>query len=215
MKESDGNMSNPKTDENIANSDTPKKKGKTKIIILAISAMALLGGGGAAAGFYVAGSAGHKAEDPNKPKLAKRGEASAATTVEANTDAAGPKNDAQLSGRGVPDTPVDPTGYQATYYKIEAPFTSNLKDSDSFVQVSLGISTYYDNRVIQNVQAHEMALRSAVILALSQQDELVLSTPVGKEILQTTLTKAFNRTLREKTGFGGIDNVYFTSLVVQ
>ncbi len=215
MMESDGDMSNAKIKDKNADGEAPKKKGKGKTIIIVIAAIALLGGGGAAAGFYVAGSAGHKAEDPNRPKLAKRGEDSGAKTAKVEAADDGPKNDAQLSGRGLPDTPADPTGYQATYYKIEAPFTSNLKDSDSFVQLSLGISTYYDDRVIQNVQAHEMALRSAVILALSEQDELVLSTPAGKEMLQTTLTKAFNLTLREKTGFGGIDNVYFTSLVVQ
>jgi flagellar protein FliL len=193
----------------------PKKKGKAKILILGMAALALIGGGGAALGFYVAGNAAHKAEDPNKPKLSKRGAETAAKTVEPEKDAGGPKMDAQLNGRGLPDTPADPTGYQATYYKIETPFTSNLKESDSFIQLSLGIATYYDERVIQNVQAHEMALRSAVILALSQQDELILATPAGKAMLQDQLTKAFNQTLREKTGFGGIDNVYFTSLVVQ
>jgi flagellar protein FliL len=186
-----------------------------KMLMLGFGALLLLGGGGAAAGYFVAGKASHKAEDPNKPKLVKRGEESAAKTVETDKEASGPKNDAQLSGKGVPDTPANATAYQATYYKIEAPFTSNLKDSDSYIQLSLGIATYYDERILQNVQAHEMALRSAVILALSEQDELLLSTPSGKAELQAKLTKAFNRTLREKTGFGGIDNVYFTSLVVQ
>lgn len=199
----------------VPDSAAPKKKGKAKLMIVGIAALTLIGGGGAALGFYIAGNATHAAEDPNKPKLSKRGAETAAKTVESEKEAAGPKVDAQLNGKGMPDTPADPRGYQATYYKIETPFTSNLKESDSFIQLSLGIATYYDDRIIQNVQAHEMALRSAVILALSQQDDLTLSTPQGKEMLQAQLTKAFNQTLREKTGFGGIDNVYFTSLVVQ
>jgi flagellar FliL protein len=54
-----------------------------------------------------------------------------------------------------------------------------------------------------------------VLLQLAEQDPMTLSTPQGKAALQRTLTDAMNRTLRERTGFGGIDNVYFTSLVVQ
>jgi flagellar protein FliL len=208
-------MAKPK-DENAADANSaPAKKSKKKIIISAISALLVLGGGGAAIGYYAGGSKAHKAEDPNRPKLTKRGQESGAKTAEPQEKDDGPKSDAQLSGKGLPDTPADPRGYQATYYKIETPFTSNLKDSDSFIQMSLGISTYYDERVIQNVQAHEMALRSAVILTLAQQDAMLLSTPAGKEYLQQQLTHSFNATLRQKTGFGGIDNVYFTSLVVQ
>ena len=33
--------------------------------------------------------------------------------------------------------------------------------------------------------------------------------------LQRQLTAAINDVLRDKEGFGGIDNVYFTSLVIQ
>ncbi len=203
-------MSKAKADEA---GDSPKKKGKGKLMLI-ILAILLVGAGAGAGGYVLAGGGVHGKEDPNKPKLTKRGDESGAKTSEGGKDD-GPKSDAPLAGKGLPDTPADPSGYQATYYKIEAPFTSNLKDSDSFVQLSLGIATYYDERVIQNVQAHEMALRSAVLLVLSEQDELILATPQGKELLQDQLTKAFNRTLREKTGFGGIDNVYFTSLVVQ
>jgi len=34
-------------------------------------------------------------------------------------------------------------------------------------------------------------------------------------MLQRDLTQAINDVLRQKEGFGGIDNVYFTNLVIQ
>ena len=37
----------------------------------------------------------------------------------------------------------------------------------------------------------------------------------GKEKLQQRLTKAINEALEEREGFGGVDNVYFRSFIVQ
>jgi flagellar FliL protein len=52
-------------------------------------------------------------------------------------------------------------------------------------------------------------------MVLSDQQAEVLATPAGKQMLQRRLTQAINGVLREKEGFGGIDNVYFNNLVVQ
>ena len=59
------------------------------------------------------------------------------------------------------------------------------------------------------------AIRSTILMVLSQQDSFTISTPEGKLKLQQELKGAINATLKQRTGFGGIDNVYFTSLVVQ
>ena len=40
-------------------------------------------------------------------------------------------------------------------------------------------------------------------------------TSNGKQLLQRRLAKAINDTLKEKEGFGGVGNVYFTNFVVQ
>ena len=60
-----------------------------------------------------------------------------------------------------------------------------------------------------------MPIRSAILMVLSQQDSFTISTPEGKLKLQKDLKQAINDVLRQRTGFGGIDNVYFTSMVVQ
>ena len=195
-----------------------KKKGGKKKMMVLIGAVLILGGGGAAAGFYAAGSmGGHEApsEDPTKPALVLAGENPEEI---ANNLIAKAKEHPGSAHKGKPidlPRPANPSAYQATYFQIPAPFTSNMADSDAFAQVSIAVSTYYDNRVIQAIQTHELAIRSAILLMLAQEQEIDLATPQGKEKLQAKLLGIVNDTLKAKTGFGGIDNVYFTNFVIQ
>ncbi|WP_420822343.1 flagellar basal body-associated FliL family protein [Sphingomonas aracearum] len=98
---------------------------------------------------------------------------------------------------------------------MEKEFTSNLQDSVHFVQVGLAVSTPYDDSVIENLKTNEIAVRSAVLLALGDTTEEQVFSSNGKEQLQKRLTTAINATLKQKEGFGGISNVYFTNFVVQ
>src|SRR3546814_4437848 len=66
------------------------------------------------------------------------------------------------------------------------PISSNLRDTDRFIQVGLGVSTYYDERVLKNLETHEMAMRSAILLALADQDGTALVPPKGKEALKAS-----------------------------
>ncbi|MFD2500549.1 flagellar basal body-associated protein FliL [Rhizorhabdus histidinilytica] len=79
----------------------------------------------------------------------------------------------------------------------------------------MGVSTYYDQKVLDNLKDNEMPIRSAILMVMAQQDSFTISTPEGKVKLQKDLKTAINDVLRQRTGFGGIDNVYFTSMVVQ
>ena len=195
-----------------------KKKGGKKKMMVLIGAVLILGGGGAAAGFYAAGSmGGHEApsEDPTKPALVLAGENPEEI---ANNLIAKAKEHPGSTHKGKAidlPRPANPSAYQATYFQIPAPFTSNMADSDAFAQVSIAVSTYYDNRVIQAIQTHELAIRSSILLMLAQEQEIDLVSPQGKEALQKKLLKIINDTLKEKTGFGGVDNVYFTNFVIQ
>jgi flagellar FliL protein len=176
----------------------PKKKGgKLKLILIGIGAVALLGGGGVAAGVYVGRSHGKgPVEDPNLPKLVERKEAG-----EANSP---------WRGNG-----PDPRKYQASYYTFEQNFTSNLKNSDSFVQVGLGASTFYDHKVLDRLKDDEMPIRSAVLMTLAETDPDTINTAAGKKALQGQLRDAINGVLLAREGFGGVDDVYFTNFVIQ
>lgn len=175
----------------------PKKKGgKLKWVVIGVAAVGVLGGGGVAAGVYV--GRGHKGpvEDPNLPKLVERKDAGESATP--------------WNGPG-----PDPRRYQASYYTFEQNFTSNLKNSDSFVQVGLGVSTFYDKKVLDRLKDDEMPIRSAVLLTLAEADQDAVGTAAGKQALQAQLKKAINGVLTAREGFGGVDDVYFTSFVIQ
>jgi flagellar FliL protein len=189
---------------------SPRKKGgMKKMLIIGVGTLALVGGG-VGAGLYASGvglgGGGHEGpkEDPSKPKLVpKSGEAGGGVKVPVTT------------GKGLGDEKFDRSKFQATYYPIEATFTSNLRDSDGFMQIGLGVATYYDERVTENLKNNEMPVRSAVLMTLANQDAFVISTPEGKKQLQAELKDAINQVLVSREGFGGIDNVYFTSFIIQ
>jgi len=199
----------------------PKKKkgGKKGKLIMIVGAVAVLASGGAAGGYFVAGGFHAKEgpkEDYNRPQLVLADEdpEEIATTFAAKAKAQESEGGHRAKPVDLP-APADPSKYQATYFQIAAPFTSNLSDSDSFAQISIAVSTYYDNRVIEAVKRHEMAIRSAILLQMAQESEMALATPTGKEELQGRLKKIINDQLKLKTGFGGVDNVYFTNFVIQ
>lgn len=183
----------------------PKKKGgKKKLIIIVAGALVLVGGGVAggmvAAGMGLGGAHAREHIDPNAPKLVLREGQSADPTIE---------------GKDVGSFQPDPHRYKASYYTMEQPFTSNLRDTDGIAQVSLGVSTFYDSKVLDNFKDNEMPLRSAVLETLADQDAFALGTPEGKTRLQARLRDAMNRVLVQKTGYGGIDDVYFTNFIIQ
>ncbi len=212
----------------------PKKKGGKGKMILIILVAVLMGGAGVAGGLYAAGAFGQAEEgpkeDPAKPRLVLKGEDPVAIAEKfggggegghgeggEGGESAAPAGHAFKLPKGGVDLPrpKDVSAYQATYFQMPAPYTSNLADTDSLVQIALAVSTYYDDRVIQAVKTHETAIRSAILLMLSQEQEMVIATPEGKQALQKKLTVLINRILREKTGYSGIDNTYFTNFVIQ
>ncbi len=193
--------------------EAPKKKGKMKGILMMLVMAIVFAGGGVGAGLYAAGAGlaggAHKAEapeDPNMPKLVKKEGAE-------EHGSAGDKKTLPM-GFEVEKSP-DPTKYKASYYTFEQPFTANLRDSDGFTQIGLGASTFYDQKVLDNLKENELPIRSAILMEMAQQDSFTISTPEGKLQLQKALKDAINETLKQRTGFGGIDNVYFTTMVVQ
>jgi len=201
-----------------------KKGGSMKMIIMLVIAT-LVGGAGAAGGLYAAGFFSHKEEgpkeDPTKPVLVLAGE-NAEEVAKAHGMGGGGHGGGGAAvaghapGKGIDlPTPTNPTAYQATYFQLQTPFTSNMSDTDAFAQISLAVSTYYDMRVIEAIKTHEMAIRSQVLMLLAQQPETMLATPDGKKELQVKIKAVINDVLKQKTGYGGVDNIYFTNFVIQ
>ncbi|QTD56476.1 flagellar basal body-associated FliL family protein [Parasphingorhabdus cellanae] len=181
--------------------NNPAASGRFQKTILGTLFAILLGIGAMAAGYFMA--IGGVAQRGNaKPELVSKGEGNIAMSL---SDLKGDKRTPSFTE----------SAFKATYYPIDGAFTSNLKNSNNFVQLSISIATYYDERVVENIKQHETAIRSTILMTLAEQEAAALSTHQGKEKLQGVLTNAINKMLKEKTGFGGINNVYFTSFVVQ
>jgi flagellar protein FliL len=104
---------------------------------------------------------------------------------------------------------------EAKYFALAQPFTSNLKDSQQFVQLSISLGTYGDETFVEALKAHEMALRSAALLTIADQRYDDVATSAGKTALASTLKTVLNKTLNERQAPGQIDTVYFTGFVVQ
>ena len=184
----------------------PKKKGgKLKVLLFALVLLGA-GGGGTYAAFAsgMLGEHSAKKEDPN-PKLVLKGEDDPYPFVGADGD-----KDAAPIVHG-----VGGGKYRTAYYNFSDDFTSNLADGMTLIQVSLAASTHYDGRVLMWLSEHETALRSRILTELAATSEMDLASPGGKEQLQKRLTKALNETLEQREGFGGIDNVYYRSFIVQ
>lgn len=206
-------MSDAKTES----ADAPKKK-KNLLLLVGLPVLLLGGGGGAAfygmqAGWF---SATAHAEQNDEPRLVPKSDEKRASAKEGGEGGHGGEG-GEAPGHGGKPTPKGEGGdkYASSYYPMEKEFTSNLQDSVHFVQVGIAVSTPYDERVLENIKTHEIAIRSAVLMALGETTEDEVFTAEGKRHIQDRLAKAINGVLKEKEGFGGVSNVYFTNFIVQ
>lgn len=187
--------------------DGTAKKGKKGLMVKAVLGLVLVAaGGGGAFGLMQAGmlGGGHEAED-NSPKLIRKGEEDPYAPPSKEKEGEGP---AEVYGEGG-------SKYRTAYFSFGEDFTSNLKNSDALVQVSIAASTQRDGRVLLWMNKHELAIRSAILAVLADTPEEQVYSVAGKDQLQERLAAAINKVLKEREGFGGIDNVYFRTFIVQ
>jgi flagellar FliL protein len=100
------------------------------------------------------------------------------------------------------------------YYEFPGTFTTNLRGSRKMLQVGIGVSTQYDDTVMMNVEAHELALRSTVLGVLSEFGEEDVQGTNGKAALASALKEGINSKLILLENFGGVEEVLFTSFVL-
>lgn len=183
---------------------TKPKKGKGRMKMLLLGVFAIAAGGGSVFGLMatgVIGGTGAKAKEAG-PQFVAKGEADPYLPADADDEGH------LVHGEGGNE-------YRTAYYSFEEPFTSNLKNTDILVQMSLAASTQRDGRVLMWLDKHELAIRSRILIALADTPEEEIHSPEGKEALQRRLTKAANDVLVEQEGFGGVDNVHFQTLIIQ
>ena len=187
--------------------ETPKKKkgGFMKLLLIGLVLIGA-GGGGTYAAFATGmiGGGGSEEKEDKGPQYVLKGEEDP-YAVKGEKDEKGGKS---VYGKGG-------SKYRTAYYEFQEEFTSNLAGGANLIQVSLAASTHKDGRVLMWLHDHELSIRSRILVELASTDIDVISSPEGKMQLQKRLTKAINDELVAHEGFGGVDNVYFRSLIVQ
>jgi flagellar FliL protein len=110
-----------------------------------------------------------------------------------------------------PDSPR----FDYTYHQLDREFLVNLAGSRKVMSVQIAIMTRYDERVIENLKKHEFALRSAVMDVMRQTLETDLPKPDFRKDLGVKIRDAMNTLLEKYEDFGGVEEVMFTSFIVQ
>ena len=177
-----------------------------------VKKLAIFGGGGLlliviglGAGYLIFGSSqpdpSEEIEEIIERKMQER------EAAEAEADNATPSKQSK-------DTPEEEV-FETIYHEFPGTFTTNLAGSRKMLQVGVGVSTQYDDTVMMNVEAHQLALRSVILGVISDFSEDDVKGATGREKLAVALRDGINGKLELLENFGGIEEVHFTSFVLQ
>ncbi|WP_198264025.1 flagellar basal body-associated FliL family protein [sulfur-oxidizing endosymbiont of Gigantopelta aegis] len=103
-----------------------------------------------------------------------------------------------------------------SYWPLEPAFVLNFegKSKARFMQIGLEVSTTSEKSYAA-VKKHLPVIRNEIVLLLSGQKYEEMVTPEGKEQLRAELIETINIILKKHKAKKGIDNIYFTSFVMQ
>ena len=184
-----------------AGSDEPKKK-KPILLIVGIVVLAIVLMVGIAFGtLYFSGYYEKKAELAAMDKLE---ELEAAATKAKDEAPAKLKKEAP-----------EATRFEKNYFQVEKELMTNITGSKKVMVVQIAVMTHYDSRVFDNIKKHEFALRSAMLDLMRQTTEAEASKPEFRKELAVKLKDIMNALLEEYEDFGGVEEVMFTSFVMQ
>lgn len=187
----------------------PKKGGGVmRLLKLLLGSVVLVGAGFGGGYFYFANPL-----SPAQDMLRLIDPKEEAAAAEADAHAA--EGEGEAAPKKLPKPLPEQELFVTSYYSFPDALTSNLKDSRRFLQVQVGISTQYDAQVITNVTTHTPALMSDMLAVISTFTEEDLAGTEGRAKLAKALMTAINKRLEKAEGFGGVEDVFFPSFVLQ
>ncbi len=206
------------------NNQENEKKSPLKLILMIVGGVVLLGLG-IGVGIFMGGGDDtdpsaeiskiiEKKENPNE-KEGKEEENEEELTEECAEEEKDEEGNCPTGPKKIPKITPEEEIFTTTYYEFPGNFTANLKGSKKFLQLSVGVSTQYDEQVMVNVESHQLALRSEILTIMSEFSSEDIAGKDGKYRLAEALRDGINEVLVKVEGFGGIENVHFTSFVVQ
>ncbi len=174
----------------------PKATGKGKLIAIIAGAVVLVGGITAGAMMLVLGGK----DDGGK-------EVAAATDARGEEVPAGDAHGDEGEGEHA----------EAAYVSLAPSFVVNFQSQKSrarFLKVDLDALSKAPTAA-ESVKTHMPAIRNAVVMLLSSQSYDELITPEGKEKLRGEVLGEVQRVLETQTGEKVVEDIYFTSFVMQ
>lgn len=104
----------------------------------------------------------------------------------------------------------------AIYYKIDPPFVVNFQGQSGtrFLQVAIELMTY-DQEAIAAIEMHMPVIRNNIVFLLSGANYEQINTLEGKQKLRADTLAEIQKILKDKIGRPGVEEVYFTSIVMQ
>ena len=190
-----------------------KKGGLIKIIIFVVAGIMLIAVG-LGIGYFIFG--GEPEPDPSAEvnQIIEGKETEKKEKEESSEKKEGEEGEEGVIQKNVKEVPEVDT-YETTYFEFPGDFTTNLKGSRKFLQVSVGVSTQYDEKVMEVVDSHQLALRSEILSTISDFTEEEISGSDGKKKLSDRLMVVLNKKLEALNEFPGIEDVYFTAFILQ
>jgi flagellar FliL protein len=210
--------------EEIVETEPKPKKPLVKIIIAAVAVVVLLAitvvGTMFATGFFSPKPA------ESADEMLDEGAAGGAHGEKKDAGGHGDKKDAGAHGDKKGDAKAGPPGklskkspelarFEYTYHQMDKDYLVNLVGSKKVMSVQIAIMTHYDERVIENVKKHDFALRSVVMDTMRMTAEADLLKPEFRKELGVKIRDVMNTLLEKYEDFGGIEEVFFTSFIVQ
>jgi flagellar FliL protein len=193
--------------------EEPKKSNLLKIIIFVVGGILLIAVG-LGIGYFLFG--GEPEPDPSAEvnQIIEGKEIEKKKTEDSENKEGEEEGEDGIIKKNVKAIPeVD--SYETTYFEFPGDFTTNLKGSRKFLQVSVGVSTQYDEKVMEVVDSHQLALRSEILSTISDFTEEDISGSEGKKKLSERLIAVLNKKLESLDEFPGIEDVYFTAFILQ
>ena len=192
----------------MAENDEEPKKSKgflIKIILFVVGGFVLIGAG-LGIGYLLFGASQPDPSEQIEEIIERKMQEAEAAEQEALDNATN-----QRVSKEAPEA----ENFVTIYYEFPGTFTSNLMGSRKMLQVGVGVSTQYDESVMEMVESHQLALRSVVLGVLSEFGEEDVQGIAGREKLANAMRDAMNAKLESLEDFGGVAEVHFTSFVLQ
>lgn len=107
---------------------------------------------------------------------------------------------------------------QAVYFSFPEPFTINFlnqsKKKARYLQIKVSLMAH-NPEIISSAELNLPMLEDSLRTLFSSQSFEEVTTIKGRKALQNSALKAINSILKEETGQGDLDAIYFTSFILQ